>query len=374
VVGATKIRDVGVESLKWNLVIVSEGFDATEQGDFATRAADFVTALLGYQPFDDLSAEINAFRLDVISDESGADNPLTCPDGTAPVGGAATTARTYFDAAYCEPPPEGQSIRRLLTVDTGLVETTVNDHVPDWDAIIVIVNHDEYGGSGAPGVAVTSTGTPWTVPIHELGHSAFDLGDEYCDLAGTHTEPEPPEKNLTKNTDRATLKWAALVDPATPIPTTQNANCALCDNQPSPVAAGTVGLFEGGDRMACDIYRPEFDCMMRTNGVAFCAVCIDAIASRIRYDVVFGDCFVATAVYGDRAHPDVEALRRWRDRHLRVGARARRPMRVLVALYRIVGPRLARSITPESRLAGALRRRVIAPLATYVRPTPSDVA
>ncbi|MGH3804909.1 MAG: M64 family metallopeptidase, partial [Pseudonocardiaceae bacterium] len=329
VVGATKIRDVGVESLNWNLVIVSEGFDSNEQGDFGAKADEFVAELLSWAPFDDLSAEINVFKLDVIADESGADNPLTCPDTTLPFGAVATSARTYFDAAFCEPPPEGQDLRRLLTVDTGLVETTVNDYVAEWDAILVIVNHGEYGGSGPAGMAVTSTGTPWTVPIHELGHGAFDLGDEYCDLAGNHTDPEPSEKNLTKNTDRATLKWASLVDPATPIPTTQNATCSQCDTQSSPVAAGTVGLFEGGDRMACDIYRPEFDCMMRTNGTSFCAVCIDAIAGRINYDIIFGDCFVATAVYSDRSHPDVETLRRWRDRHLQQGAAAARPMRTL---------------------------------------------
>lgn len=371
--GVEQIRNRGLESLNWNLVIVGDGFDIDQQGDFADQARSFVDQLETFAPFDgEISGEFNVFRIDVVSDDSGAENPLTCPDATGPIGGE-TTARTYFDAQYCAPPPEGQNIRRLLTVDTDLVETTANDYVPEWDAVLVIVNHDEYGGSGGADVAVASVGTPWTVPIHELGHSAFGLGDEYCDLGGCYSGTEPDEPNITITTDLAELKWGHLVT-AVNIPTLENNNndsannpdCP-CDTQPSPVAVGTVGLFEGGDRRACDIYRPEYDCMMRTNGVPFCQVCQYAIAGLVRQEIFFGECFVSSAVYGDPHHPDVLTFRQWRDRHLRRPWPGRIPMTVVQSVYGIAGPPAARWISRRPLLAVRCRRSAFEPLARRLR-------
>lgn len=57
-----------------------------------------------------------------------------------------------------------------------------------------------------------------------------------------------------------------------------------------------------------------------------------------------GACFVATAAFGDRMHPDVVALRRFRDRHL-VRSRAGR---IFVRFYWKIGPGLARVTSPQS--------------------------
>lgn len=75
-----------------------------------------------------------------------------------------------------------------------------------------------------------------------------------------------------------------------------------------------------------------------------------------------GGCFVATAAYGDRRHPDVVALRRFRDEVLVHHAAGR----AFVRLYRAVGPVLARVVAPE-RLSGCLARAALAPLAGRVR-------
>ncbi len=56
-----------------------------------------------------------------------------------------------------------------------------------------------------------------------------------------------------------------------------------------------------------------------------------------------GACFVATAAYGDRLHPDVVALRRFRDHHL-VRFRAGR---AFVRFYWVVGPVLAKFTRPN---------------------------
>lgn len=69
-------------------------------------------------------------------------------------------------------------------------------------------------------------------------------------------------------------------------------------------------------------------------------------------DMSGGACFVATAAYGDKLHPDVRALRAFRDQHLiryRVG-------RSFVRFYWFVGPKLARHTKPEQFHAAVVRK------------------
>ena len=73
-----------------------------------------------------------------------------------------------------------------------------------------------------------------------------------------------------------------------------------------------------------------------------------------------GGCFVATAAYGSSWHPDVVALRRYRDEVLVLSAAGR----ALIRAYRAHGPKLARFVSPSGR-SGGLARALIAPLARY---------
>jgi hypothetical protein len=73
-------------------------------------------------------------------------------------------------------------------------------------------------------------------------------------------------------------------------------------------------------------------------------------------------CFVATAAYGDRQHPDVMDLRRFRDKVL-VNYVAGR---TFIQIYWFVGPRLARLVEPH-RVSGRAARALIAPLACAAR-------
>ena len=161
-----------------------------------------------------------------------------------------------------------------------------SDRVPEWDMILVLVNSTVYGGSG--GAVATSSTHPSAseIVIHEIGHTAFGLADEYEYYAGcgsgevghdVYTGPEPFEPNVTINTDRNTNKWRHLILPTTPMPTTSHANCSQCDPQPSPVPQGTVGTFEGDQYFHCGKFRPEFNCKMRVLGPPFCAVCREVI-------------------------------------------------------------------------------------------------
>jgi hypothetical protein len=122
-----------------------------------------------------------------------------------------------------------------------------------------------------------------------LGHAAFGLADEYEYWAGcgidttqdTYTGGEPSEPNVTIDTNRATIKWGDLILPTTPLPTTSNADCSVCDPQPNPFPPDTVGAYEGARYFHCGIYRPQFNCMMR-NLTAFCAVCQQQIMDTLQ--------------------------------------------------------------------------------------------
>ncbi len=63
-------------------------------------------------------------------------------------------------------------------------------------------------------------------------------------------------------------------------------------------------------------------------------------------------CFIATAAYGDADAPEVEALRRFRDRHLLTN----RPGAAFVRLYYRWSPPLARLIERKPRLRAAVRK------------------
>jgi len=276
VLQSTKIVDAGPATDRWNLVIVSEGYRSSEMVQFAADAQQFANALLAAAPFDRLRSAINIFRIDVTSTDSGAKDPKKC-------GGTGAKPRTYFDASFCT-----NRIRRLLVGNNGRVVKVVSKQVPQWHMAFLAVNSPLSGGSGGAVATFSKATGAAEIAIHEMGHTAFGLADEYeyysgCAESGhnNHSGSEPSQPNITTNKNRTTTKWRDLIQPATPVPTTKNANCANCDPQPSPVAVGTIGLFEGADYYHCGIYRPEFDCRMRNLDRPFCGVCQQAIVKKL---------------------------------------------------------------------------------------------
>jgi hypothetical protein len=262
-VGATvKVVDNGPEALRWDLVILGDGYRAAELPRFHDDVERFCAAVLKpTPPFDDLWPTINVHRIDVTSTDSGADNP--CDPG-------AVTARTFFDASFCAPP---WHIDRLLTVNEPLAKQ-VADAVPLRNAILVLVNASDRGGSGDPGIAVSSNTYVDDIGLHELGHSGFGLADEYegDEVGGS----EPREPNVTRNTNRATNKWRTLVKATTPMPTSCNDDCSDCRPPAHPPSPDVVGTFEGARYQHCGTYRPFPDCYMRFSH-EFCPVCSRAI-------------------------------------------------------------------------------------------------
>ena len=92
------------------------------------------------------------------------------------------------------------------------MQNALNTWVPDYDLVLIILNEPGFGGCGGGGFQIVTLGSDWTVMAHEFGHGTGGLADEYCQ-PGTYTGPEPGAVNLTKNTNRATLKWKRFVNP-----------------------------------------------------------------------------------------------------------------------------------------------------------------
>ena len=269
IVGTTKVVDHGPNGDKWNLVVLGDGFRAADQADYTAAVTALVNTLKATAPFDGVWDRVNVHRVDVHSTDAGADDPAACADGSSPAGGTAVTAKTYFDSSFCN-----SGIRRLLVPDQALGVTTANAQVPGWDAILMIVNSTEFGGSGGTLATYSLAPAAIEIAIHEMGHAAFGLADEYEYFTGcasgeaghnTHPNTEPTEPNITVETDRTKLKWRHLVDAATASPDDPERRLHECDPQANPVAADTVGLFEGAHYFHCGAFRPSYDCRMRTS-------------------------------------------------------------------------------------------------------------
>lgn len=269
ILGLVKLHDAGLPSDRLNLVITGDGYTAAQMALFQQHADDLVDHLFATPPFDEegIACAFNVYRLDVASNESGADEP-DC-GGT----GAGVAAATYFDSTYCW---DG-STDRLLYGDTGIVAQTMDAQLPEWTQVVVLVNGSKRGGGGGTMAFLSTSSADWRdIAIHELGHSIFDLADEYDDDMpdDTYTGGEPMRVNVSIEPDPALVKWNSLVTVGPDVPTMPNADCSTGNGGTSPVGAAEVGTFEGASRFNCGIYRPRHQCKMRrSTHPTFCPVC-----------------------------------------------------------------------------------------------------
>ena len=241
---------------KYNIVFLGDGFTAGEQAAFDARVNDAVAALQALPPYAGHMCAFNVFRVNVVSAESGVDHPASMP----PV-----ERDTELGVRYGN--PANNEAQRCITSSDPAAIHEAAAFAPDADAIFVLANDSEWGGCA--GGLVFSSISPGFAGIitHELGHKIGGLADEYdcykCDGTDndrTYVGAEVDAVNLTAISDRATTKWASLIDPSTPLPTT-------VDSPP-----GVVGLWEGGGYHRFGIFRPRNQCHMR-DLAPFCPVC-----------------------------------------------------------------------------------------------------
>jgi IgA Peptidase M64 len=119
-----------------------------------------------------------------------------------------------------------------------------------------------------------------SIAIHEMGHSAFGLADEYGGNGTGTPGGEPPQPNVTRDTDRDTNKWGALIAASTPMPSQRDPKCAAPLLEMPP--RGAVGTYEVAIFSDCNVYRPLDRCKMRTLTNDFCPVCEGVIRETLQ--------------------------------------------------------------------------------------------
>ena len=254
-VGVEKTRDTGPDDNRLVIVIMSDGYTAANlsAGTFESAAASLGSSIGAKSPWDILYAATNIYRIDIESNESGADNEIY-----------GVYKDTYLNSSFWV-----SDIERLLAL-TGngeyLAVTAADNLVGPgvWDVILVLVNSTKYGGSGG-GIAVSSVHSSASeIVIHELGHSFGFLADEY-ETAYPGFPPGDYEPNVDYDYSGAGLKWLVWVEAGTPLPTPEM----------SPYLTA-VGAFEGARYLSTGIYRPWYNCEMRSLNRPFCPVCKEA--------------------------------------------------------------------------------------------------
>lgn len=196
---ATTIIETGPAAARRDYVFVGDGYTAAELGKWRADAKLVIDGFMTDPLFAANRANMNVRRVDVASNQSGVDEP-----------DRGIYRDTAMDGAfYC------YSIDRLLCVNNTKVYSIVGSVLaPDQrDVIIVISNSTRYGGSGGAVATLSMHASSTEVALHEIGHTAFALADEYsygtCSLAS-----EPGEGNVSLNWGRG-VKWGSQIAAST---------------------------------------------------------------------------------------------------------------------------------------------------------------
>ncbi|SHG73530.1 M64 family metallopeptidase [Massilia sp. CF038] len=242
---ATTIIESGPAKTKMDYVFVGDGYTAAEMGKWAADAKKVIDGFMADPLFAANRGSMNVRRVDVASNQSGVDEP---------------DRGIYRDTAmdgnfYC------YNIERLLCVNNTKVLNIVGSVLaPDQrDVVIVISNSTRYGGSGGAVATLSMHASSVEVALHEIGHTAFALADEY-DYGTCNTSSEPTEGDVSRVWSRS-VKWGNLIAASTPVPTPAG-------SYPN----GTVGTFQGAQYCTSGKYRPTENSRMRTLGYPWHAV------------------------------------------------------------------------------------------------------
>lgn len=307
---------------KADIVFIAEGYTAHEEMKVKSDLDKYARELFSVEPYKSMKNSFNIRGVFKPSDQSGVDEPTH--------GDFRNTAvNATFNSLGSE--------RYLLTEDNKTLRD-IAAHAP-YDAVVLMVNHERYGGGGIYNFYCTfTTDNQWSryLLIHEFGHSFAGLADEYYTSSVAYNDfypagVEPTNPNITALLNLDSLKWRELVTPGIPIPTPWNkekydtmdleyqsvrqdlnGQIAKLKREGAPAedigklekksgrlsrehAAdmedffhnsqyyGKVGAFEGAGYSSEGLYRPMLDCIMFSRNRSFCKVCERAIAQVIRF-------------------------------------------------------------------------------------------
>lgn len=269
---------------KADLVFIAEGYTQAEEGKFKQDVERVIGEFFKQEPYKSRKADFNIYGVFKASRDSGPDEPREGIFKNTVVG-------TSFNAL---------GLDRYMLTEENRAMRDIASHTP-YDAIVIIVNSQRYGGGGIyNSYCCFTSDNEWSVYLflHEFGHSFSGLADEYYGSPVSYNEfypkgIEPVDPNITALLDPAKLKWGHLVKKGTPIPTPwgkeeyeklPGKDKAAFFQSRSQKLKSTVGAFEGGGYTAAGLYRPMLNCIMFSKGVMpYCKVCEDVISKVIGY-------------------------------------------------------------------------------------------
>ncbi|MCX6270442.1 MAG: M64 family metallo-endopeptidase [Bacteroidetes bacterium] len=291
------ILENGPASEKLDIVILGDGYSKTEMDKFRKDAKRLSDVLLSAEPFRTRSKDMNIRAVETPAEESGVCKPHP-----------GVFKRTPLSAQY----GAFDSERYVLSYDNKTIRN-VASAVP-YDFMVIVVNERTYGGGGIYNLYTTvSADNKYAdyIMVHELGHHMAALADEYYTSAVAYevqpVKVEPWETNITALFDKSNVKWKALLEPVTPLPTPWNKDEfdkfgykiqkerdslrkarvpeeimeALFLRQYQQENAffsqkkykDKVGAFEGAGYQQKGLYRSQLDCIMFTRHMKYCKVC-----------------------------------------------------------------------------------------------------
>jgi hypothetical protein len=248
---------------KVDIVILPEGYTASEMDRFKADCDKFAAGLFTFEPYAKNRDKFNIRAVLAPSVDSGTDIP-----------GDKVWKNTIMNSSFYT----FDSERYLMTYDNRSVRNLASN--APYDQIYILVNTTKYGGGAIYNyysTSVNSNASSAKIFVHEFGHGFAALADEYDDGSTSFNDMyplnlEPWEPNITTLVKFET-KWKAMLPANTPIPTP-------VENAP----AMKLGVYEGAAYVAEGIYRPTPDCLMRTfKGDKFCPVCSTAIQKMIDF-------------------------------------------------------------------------------------------
>jgi Ca2+-binding RTX toxin-like protein len=245
-VSASGLRPVivtGDSDNRVDIILLGDGYTDSEiDTTFTSDILDYLSYIFDdsalTQPFGRYENFFNIYAVDVVSNESGADDPTT-----------GIVRDTALDATYLF---DGVT-QRLLYVNETAATTAMNAALSGTgiaaEMRYVLVNDTQYGGGGGYfAVYAAGNGIARDIALHEVGHSFAGLADEYGGIQQMYLGAEPVEINVTTNpAGEKWAEWLGYVDPV----------------------LGTVGAYEGGRYYDFGIYRPTLDSKMNILGQPF---------------------------------------------------------------------------------------------------------
>lgn len=239
----------GDSSNRVDMIIVGDGYTASQ---INTNFVDHVNGTINHFFNSSLSSPLNRYekffnvhRVNVISNQSGADKP---DDGVF--------VDTALDASYSW----GGNVERCLYFNTGKANSAVSSALAgsgidtDDGMLLGTVNDSKYGGCGGQwGVYAGANSSAYEIAIHEIGHSFAQLADEYWINGTEWTGGEFSQWNVTNDPNSGKWdRWVGYTDPDSDI--------------------GTIDYYEGGRYNQLGVWRPSGNSKMRSLNRPFDAI------------------------------------------------------------------------------------------------------